>query len=101
MTWVVGATNIYGYGALYSDVRVTFADGTTRDLVQKAYPLSNFIAGGFTGSVRIGFNLLQSLAECTLLPDDALNTMAWDPVWVATKWSPIARAVYEASPVGE
>ena len=60
MTWVVGAPSVFGYGALYSDVQVTFADGNTRDLVQKAYPLSNFIAAGFAGSVRVGFMLLQS-----------------------------------------
>jgi hypothetical protein len=43
MTWVCAASTIYGYGALYSDVQVTFLDGQTADLVQKAYPLSNFI----------------------------------------------------------
>jgi len=86
MTWVVGATSMFGYGALYSDVQVTFADGTTKDLIQKAYPITNFIAAGFSGSVRVGFSLLQSLAECTLLPDEALRTQAWDPVWVAKRW---------------
>ena len=93
MTWVVGATSVYGYGALYSDVQVTFNGGVTRDLVQKAYPISNFIAAGFSGSVRVGFALLQSLADCTSLPDDALETQAWDPVWVATQWAPTARSV--------
>ena len=88
MTWVVGATSMFGYGALYSDVQVTFPDGTTKDLIQKAYPITNFIAAGFSGSVRVGFSLLQSLAECTLLPDEALGTQAWEPVWVARRWGP-------------
>src|SRR5437870_12835811 len=79
MTWIVGATSLYGYGALYSDVQVTFRGGMTRDLIQKAYPLSNFIAAGFSGSVRIGFHLLQSLSDCLRLPEEDLRTQAWDP----------------------
>ena len=98
MTWVVGATSMWGYGALYSDVQVTYPDGTTKDLIQKAYPITNFIAAGFAGSVRIGFTLLQSLAECTLLPDDVLRTQAWDPLWVARRWSPIAKSVFDSAP---
>src|SRR5450759_2701557 len=98
MTWVVGATSVFGYGALYSDVQVTFADGSTRDLVQKAYPLGNFIAAGFAGSVRIGFKLLQSLAVFLVLPDEALGSHASDPIWVATQWAPIARSVFEGAP---
>jgi hypothetical protein len=101
MTWVVGATSVFGYGALYSDVQVTFADGNTRDLVQKAYPLSNFIAAGFAGSVRVGFMLLQSLVDFIRLPDGTLRTHAWDPVWVATQWAPIARSVFEGAPPSE
>jgi hypothetical protein len=80
MTWVVGATSFFGYGALYSDIRVTFSDGTNEDILQKAYPITNFIAAGFAGSVRIGFCLLQSLAESTWLPDQVESTHAWDPV---------------------
>jgi len=57
MTWAAAASTIFGYGALYSDVQVTFRDGNTKDLLQKAYPVSNFIAAGFAGSVRIGFKL--------------------------------------------
>lgn len=98
MTWVVGATSAYGYGALYSDVQVTFADGSTKDLVQKAYPLSNFIAAGFSGSVQIGYMLLQSLADFVKLPEEKLSTQAWDPVWVATHWAPIARSVFDHAP---
>ena len=98
MTWVVGATSMWGYGALYSDIQVTYPDGTTKDLIQKAYPITNFIAAGFAGSVRIGFTLLQSLAEYTLLPDDVLRTQAWDPLWVARRWSPIAKSVFDSAP---
>lgn len=98
MTWVVGATSVFGYGALYSDIQVTFADGITRNMIQKAYPITNFIAAGFAGSVNVGFRLLQSLVECTRLPDEVLETQAWDPVWVAVRWAPIARSVFDTAP---
>jgi hypothetical protein len=57
----VRRVTVFGYGALYSDVQVTFRDGGTKHLLQEAYPLSNFIAAGFAGSVHIGFMLLDSL----------------------------------------
>jgi hypothetical protein len=101
MTWVIGATSVFGYGALYSDVQVTLADGTTRDLIQKAYPISNFFAAGFAGSVLIGFGLLQSLAESTLLPDEVAATHSWDPVSVAERWQAAARNVFESAPASE
>lgn len=101
MTWVVGASSIFGYGALYSDVQVSFVDGKTQDLLQKAYPLANFIAAGFAGSVRIGFMLLQSLADFTRMPEEAPDKLAWDPVWVSTNWSPIARSVFANAPAEE
>jgi hypothetical protein len=90
VTWVVGASSIFGYGTLYSDVQVTFRDGTTKDLVQKAYPLSNFIAAGFSGSVRLGFMLLQSLADFTQIPEGSGGKLAWDPVVVSRNWAPEA-----------
>jgi hypothetical protein len=101
MTWVVAASTIYGYGALYSDVQVTFPDGNTKDLLQKAYPLSNFIAAGFAGSVNIGFRLLQSLSDFTTLPSDTANCFAWDPLWVSANWSSIAKSVFDRAPTGE
>lgn len=32
MTWVVGASSILGYGVMISDVRITFSDGTEKDM---------------------------------------------------------------------
>jgi hypothetical protein len=101
MTWVCAASTIYGYGALYSDVQATFQDGRTVNLVQKAYPLSNFIAAGFAGSVRIGFTLLQSLGDALSLPSKALETHAWEPKWVSEKWAPIAKSVFDSAPEEE
>jgi len=101
MTWICATSTIYGYGALYSDVQVTFPDGHTADLVQKAYPLSNFIAAGFAGSVRIGFTLLQSLSNAMNLPAKVLNTHAWEPKWVSHKWAPIAKSIFDSAPENE
>jgi hypothetical protein len=101
MTWVCAASTIFGYGALYSDVQVTLAGGQTRDLLQKAYPLTNFIAAGFAGSVRIGFDLLDSLYTCLALPPEALKTRAWEPPWVSESWAPIAKTIFAGEPEGE
>lgn len=76
-------------------MQVTFSDGRTADLIQKAYPLSNFIAAGFAGSVRIGFSLLQSLNDCLALPPEAREKLAWEPKWVSARWAPIAKSVFD------
>jgi hypothetical protein len=94
MTWVIGASSIFGYGAMMSDVRVTFSDGTTCDLLQKAYPVGPYIVGGFAGSVRIGFQMLASLAEFLIVPPNAPQPGAWEPEWVAQHWKPIAFQIF-------
>jgi hypothetical protein len=79
-------------------VQVTLVDGTTKDLLQKAYPISNFIAAGFSGSVRIGFMLIQSLRDFLKLPPEEQDQIAWDPLWVSTNWVPIAKSVFDHAP---
>ena len=101
MTWVCAASTIFGYGALYSDIQVTFPDGQTMDLLQKAYPVGNFIAAGFAGSVRIGFKLLQSLTEFLALTKKDTQTLAWDPPWVSSQWAPIAWSIFNSERVQE
>lgn len=96
MTWICAVSSITGGCALYSDVQVTFPDGTTKDLVQKAFPLTNSIAAGFAGSVRIGFSLLESLAHFLRLPPEVdPNQVGWDPGWVSVNWAPLARSVFQ------
>lgn len=101
MTWVIGASTIWRYGTVVSDIQVTFADGATVDLLQKAYPVGNSIVVGFAGSVRVGFALTESLRRFLLVPPNILSTHAWDPIWVANNWAPVAREVYEAQPKQE
>lgn len=97
MTWVIGASSLFGYGVLLSDIQVTV--GNKRfDLLQKGYPLSKFIAGGFAGSVKIGFELLQSLSDMLQMPPNS-DHLAWDPLKIAPHWSPIAKNIFaQATP---
>jgi hypothetical protein len=93
MTWVIGASSVFGYGVMMSDVRVTFGDGSERDLVQKAYPVGRFIVAGFAGSVKIGFQMIESLKEFLIPPSNA-GPGAWQPEWVANHWKPIAGQIF-------
>jgi hypothetical protein len=100
MTWICAASNVIGSCALYSDVQVTLKDGRTRDLLQKAYPITNSIAAGFAGSVEIGFVLLQSLTDFLRLPNWN-DQVGWDPRSAAVNWAPIAKALFGKAPVAE
>jgi len=65
MTWIVGSASLFGSAILVSDVCVAFTnkEGTQRhvDCLQKIYYLGPFVIGGFSGSVRIGFDILEAL----------------------------------------
>jgi hypothetical protein len=103
MTWVIGASSLFGYGVMLSDVRVTFPDGRTADILRKAYPVGPYIIAGFAGSVHIGFQLLQSLCEFLTIPadDPEADNLAWRPAWVAQEWSPQAKKIFASSPAAE
>lgn len=92
MTWVIGASSLFGDGVLLSDIQVSV--GNRRfDILQKAYPISKYIAGGFAGSVKIGFMLLQSLSDTLQMPSHS-DRLAWDPLKIAPYWSPIAKNIF-------
>lgn len=65
MTWVIGTTSLFGHAILAADVCVTYTKPDGRyeyvDCLQKIYPLGRFVLGGFSGSVKIGFEILGSL----------------------------------------
>jgi hypothetical protein len=98
MTWIIGASALMGYAVCISDIRVTFADGSEKDCLQKLYPMSRFIAAGFAGSVRIGFSMLDAL---TLLLQDLPEGAAWHPEEVADCFQDLARQVFKAAPQEE
>src|SRR5262245_691336 len=65
MTWVLGSAMVFGYGALISDIRVTWRDGRPpRDILQKIYPIGPMMMAGFSGSVKIGFTMIADLQAC-------------------------------------
>lgn len=98
MTWIIGASTVIGYAVGISDIRVTFADGSEKDCLQKLYPMSRFIAAGFAGSVRIGFAMLDALAS---LLQDLPERAAWHPDEVADCCQDLARQVFQLAPQTE
>lgn len=100
MTWVIAASSLFGTGALISDARVRLADGTTAELLQKAYPVGNYIAAGFAGSVRIGFELVESLRNAMTVPAET-GSHAWDLQAFAPHWRSIAKQIFEDAAIVE
>jgi hypothetical protein len=99
MTWVVGASSLFGYGVMVSDVRVSWNDGTHADLLRKSYRVAPFILAGFAGSVDIGLRLIGDMQNFLTPPDASAG--AWDPEWVANNWAPRAARLFAASPAEE
>jgi hypothetical protein len=98
MTWIVGTPTMFGYGIGISDVRVTLSNDSEHDCLQKIYPVGQFIAMGFAGSVRIGFAMLETLAAFLHTEDQSLS---WDPAAVAEWWPEDARSVFAKFPEAE
>jgi hypothetical protein len=94
MTWIVGTVPPFGYSILASDIRVSWANGTERDCLQKIYALHDDFMGGFAGSVLLGFKTLGAIAE--QLP----SKQHLGPPLIAKNWIPrLARRVFRnASP---
>lgn len=93
MTWVIGAASILSTGAIISDIRVRFKSGHSGDLLQKAYPVGNYMAAGFAGSVKIGFQLIEDLKN-TMTVSGIDGGYAFEPAQVAHAWSARAREIF-------
>jgi hypothetical protein len=97
MTWVVGIANFLGYGAAISDIQVSWPQsGRVLDCLQKVYGLGPNLAGGFAGSVEVGFRLLGDIAailQATALPGHAILPRAF-----AHRWYRRARRVFSEQP---
>ena len=100
MTWILGASSILGHGLMVSDVRISFADGTEKDLLRKTYQIGPYLLAGFAGSVNIGMRLIGSLQNMIASAKAPDNTI-WRPDFVAENWAPIARQVFNASAIKE
>ena len=97
MTWVVGIANVFGYGAAISDVQVSWPQsGRVLNCLQKVYGLGPCLAGGFSGSVEVGFRLLADMAiiiNTTTPPGHAIVPRAF-----AHKWYRRARRFFSGQP---
>ncbi|MGA2921166.1 MAG: hypothetical protein ABSE28_08685 [Candidatus Sulfotelmatobacter sp.] len=85
---------LWGYSIGISDIRVTLADGSERDCLQKIYPIAQSISLGFAGSVFIGFRMIDVMREwlhCDQ-PDHA-----WKPLETVELWPAIARDIFAAA----
>jgi hypothetical protein len=100
MTWVVGASSLFGYGVMVSDIRASWDDGSEADLLRKSYRVGPFLLAGLAGSVTIGFQLIASLQTYLLPPDRSINS-AWKPEWVAENWHPEAAQIFANAPPEE
>jgi hypothetical protein len=98
LTWVVGTPTMFGYGFGLSDIRVTLEDGTEVDCLQKIYPVARWVAAGFSGSVQIGFALIDSLSRWGNAIEEPY---AMVPAVLAREWPGSARRVFERFPESE
>ena len=90
MTWVVGATSIFGYGVAVSDIQVTCnASGRHMDVLKKVFPVGKYIAAGFAGDVRAGMAMVTELRNFLNLHGIPEHE-CWEPRWVAGNWPPRA-----------
>jgi hypothetical protein len=98
MPWIVGMPTLWGYSFGISDIRVTLADGSERDCLQKVYPIDQSIALSFAGSVCIGFKMVEVMKQwlCKDKPD-----CAWFPLETIELWPELARNIFASAPPGE
>jgi hypothetical protein len=89
---------MWGYSFAVSDIRVTLADGSERDCLQKIYPVAQSIALGFAGSVCIGFKMVEVMKHW--LHNDAPDS-AWLPLETLELWPAIARDIFAVAPSRE
>ncbi len=62
VTWVIGMAEHPSGAVLVADVRVTFkGSGVECDMLQKIHPVAPNMACAFAGSVRFGFEMVESL----------------------------------------
>src|SRR4051812_47801516 len=61
MTWVIGMARHLIGGLLVGDIRVSFQNGRSADLIQKVHEVAPNVAVGFSGSVSFGFAMVDDL----------------------------------------
>ena len=100
MTWIIGASTPFGYAMGVADIQVSWGNhGPRHDCLRKVYQVAPFLLAGFSGSVRMGFRLLDDLVQ--YLSPDPEPGESWMPRWVALKWYRRARRLFAGAPEAE
>jgi hypothetical protein len=89
---------MFGYGFGLSDIRVTLGSGAEADCLQKIYPVARWVAAGFSGSVQIGFALIDSLSRWGNAIEERY---AMVPAVLAREWPTSARKIFARFPENE
>lgn len=98
MTWIVGIPTPFGYSFALSDTRVTLGNGREIDCLQKIYPVARYIAVGFAGSVKIGFDIVEALKASLYEADENL---AWNPPELVPELPPLLQKIFQNAATGE
>ena len=79
---------------MISDIQVSLATGERFDILRKVHPVGPCLVLGFSGSVKIGFAMVENLRARLQLPPDAPANAMWIPAYVADAWASKAVAVF-------
>jgi hypothetical protein len=91
MTWILGSAVPFGYGALISDVRVSWPNGNTLDRLQKIHPVGPGLIAGCSGSVAIGFWMIYLMQRQWGRPDPGT---LYPVMYMAWHWHRFAKWFY-------
>lgn len=92
MTWVVTTSGI-GQTISVSDIRVSWkAADIYVDCLQKIHPVGRYMAAGFSGSVRLGMEIVSDLQKYLYIPPNQEG--CWIPGVVLHKWRRRARRIF-------
>jgi hypothetical protein len=94
MTWILGQASIFDYGAMISDVRVTWGGGQHADVLQKIHPVGHLMLVGFAGSVELGFAMVNDMQQLFQGPAGHV----WFPRAASWIWWRRGRRIFASAP---
>jgi len=97
MTWVLGTATRFGYVTCVSDIQVSWGDSEFRNCLKKAYKITDSLAVGFAGSIKIAFDLVDDLKSYY----DSGTQIPECPKELMKRWPKQARRIFSAAPLDE
>lgn len=91
MTWIALAPTMLGYSIAVSDIRVRLESGAEHDCLQKIHPVSSNMLLAFSGSVELGFAMVERARE--LIQNPASRGLI-HPEHFTQQFSRVARRVF-------